>query len=63
MDWFLKAIEWLKGKKVYLLMASAILAAIGAYLGGDITLIQMAQAIWAAVTGGAFRAAISKSKA
>lgn len=63
MEWFLKAIEWLKGKKAYLLLASAVLGAIGAYLGGEITLVQMASAIWAAITGMAFRAGIAKSKA
>ena len=61
MEWFLKAIEWFKGKKAYLLLASAILAAIGAYLGAEITFAQMVSAIWAAITGMAFRAGITKS--
>ncbi len=61
MEWFLKAIEWLKGKKTYLLLASVILGAIGAYLGGEMTFVQMVAAIWAAITGGAFRAGITKS--
>lgn len=62
MQWFLNAIEWLKGKKVYFLSVSAILAAVGAYLGAEITLIQMVQAIWAAILAMGLRAGITKSK-
>lgn len=63
MEWFTNLIEKLKGSKAYILLASAILAAIAAYLGDEITFVQMVSAIWAAITGMAFRAGISKSKA
>ena len=61
MEWFTKFVETLRGKKAYLLLASAILGAVGAYLGNEITFVQMASAIWAAITGMAFRAGITKS--
>lgn len=61
MEWFTNFIEKLKGKKAYLLLASAILGAIGAYLGDEMTFVQMVAAIWAAITGMAFRAGITKS--
>lgn len=63
MEWFTKFVEKLKGSKAYILLASAILAAIAAYLGDEITLFEMVSTIWAAITGMAFRAGISKSKA
>ena len=61
MEWFTNFIEKLKGKKAYVLLASAILAAIAAYLGDEITFVQMVSAIWAALTGMSFRAGITKS--
>lgn len=63
MDWFTKFVEKLRGSKAYLLLASAILGAIAAYLGDEITFVQMVSIIWTALTGMAFRAGISKSKA
>lgn len=62
MEWFTNFIEKLKGSKAYILLASAILAAVAAYLGDEITLFEMVSTIWAALTGMAFRAGISKSK-
>ncbi len=62
MQWFLDAIEWLKGKKTYFFSIGTILTVIGTYLSGDITFIMMAQAIWAAIMAMLVRAGISKSK-
>lgn len=52
--------DWLKGKKVYFISASAILAAFAGFLDDQITFIQMLEAAWIAILAMAGRAAISK---
>ena len=54
---------WLQGKKTYLVMIIAIAGAIVAYLNGEMSVIQMAQAIMAAFGIGALRSGITKSGA
>lgn len=61
MEWFIKTVEWLKGKKTYFLSFGAMLTAIGIYLSGDITLMEMVEAIWAAILAMTIRAGVSKS--
>jgi len=53
--------KWLAGKKVYLTMAAAIVAAVVAYSEDALTVVEAATAIWAAVAGVFFRAAVAKS--
>lgn len=53
-------IEWLKGKKTYLICASAILTAVIAYLSDSITIGELVTAIYAAITGMSLRGGISK---
>ena len=52
---------WLQGKKTYILVIGAIVAAIVGYVEGTFTLIQAGQAIWIALFGGALRSGITKS--
>jgi hypothetical protein len=56
----MKILEWLQGKKTYLVCIAGILAAIIAYLSGEMTMIQMVEAIWAAVAGMTLRAGVAK---
>ena len=53
--------DWLAGKKVYLTMGVAIVAAVIAYSEDALTIVETATAIWAAVAGVFFRAAVDKS--
>ena len=53
--------KWLQGKKTYLVIISGIIAAILAYLNGDMTLVQALSAIWVALGLGAVRSGVSKS--
>ena len=52
---------WLSGKKVYLTMVVAIIAAIIGFSEGALTTVETATAVWAAVAAVFFRAAITKS--
>ena len=53
-------LNWLKGKKTYLIALAAIIGAIAAYANGDMTLLQMAEAIFIACGGASLRAGIAK---
>jgi len=53
--------DFLSGKKAYLLMVAAIIAAIVGWSEDALTLTEAIAAIWAAVTAGAIRAGITKS--
>ena len=53
-------VEWLKGKKAYLLGAAAIIGAVAGFADGKLTLEQAIQAIWGGLTAIALRAGISK---
>ena len=55
-------LEWLKGKKTYIICAAGILTALGAYLSGSISLTELISAIYAAFTGMSLRAAVTKGK-
>ena len=52
--------DFLKGKKTYVIMAIGVLTAVGAYLTGDLTLIQAIQAVLGALGLGALRGGVSK---
>ncbi len=54
-------IEWLKGKKSYIVCVLGILTAIVAYLNGAITMTQAIEAIWTAIAGITIRAGVTKS--
>lgn len=54
-------LEKLKGFKTYIVAAAAILTAVGAWLGGEMALGSMVEAIFAAVTAMTIRAGIAKS--
>lgn len=45
-----KFLEWLKGKRTVFVQLGAIFAAIGAYLTGELSLMEMGGALWAALT-------------
>lgn len=53
--------QLLQGKKAYLVMVGGIIAAVVAYLNGDMSLMQMVGAIWTALGLGALRSGIGKS--
>ena len=56
----MQALEWLKGKKTYIVAAALVLTALSGFVTGDVTL---AQAVDQALTGlglGAVRAGIAK---
>ena len=53
--------QWLQGKKTYLVVVSALLGAVIAYLNGDLSLVQALQTIAAALGFGALRSGVSKS--
>lgn len=52
--------NWLSGKKAYIVMIGAIIAAIGGYAEGTLTLAELVTAIFAALGLGATRSAIGK---
>ncbi|GAF69460.1 unnamed protein product [marine sediment metagenome] len=52
--------EWLQGKKTYLVVAAAVIAAIIGYLNGELTIVQGVGAILAALGLGSARSAIGK---
>ena len=52
---------WLSGKKTYLVCAAAILAAVIAYSQDQVTLIQLIEAVLAAIGGMTLRAGVTKS--
>lgn len=54
-------LDFLSGKKTYLLMLAAIFTAIAGLANGDITIVQTIEAVFAAVGGMTIRAAITKS--
>jgi len=56
-----KVKEWLSGKKTYLVCAAAILAAVIAYSQDQVTLIQLIEAVLAAIGGMTLRAGVTKS--
>tara|TARA_R110000822_G_scaffold18434_3_gene60942 strand:- start:619 stop:777 length:159 start_codon:yes stop_codon:yes gene_type:complete len=51
--------EYLKGKKTYIVAVIAVLTAIASYLTGDLTIPQAGQAILTAVLGATLRHGIS----
>lgn len=53
-------INWLKGKKTYIISLSAILASVGAYLSGTIDLTTAIQQVWAALLAMSVRGGIAK---
>lgn len=55
--------DFLSGKKTYLVCAVAILSALAAYSQDQVTLVQMVEAILAAITGMTLRSAVQKSGA
>jgi hypothetical protein len=61
MSWFSKANELLSGMKTYLVAIVAIVGALIGYVDHQLTLIQLLQAIWAAITAMTIRAAVKKS--
>jgi hypothetical protein len=60
MDLLAKIGAWLQGKKTYLVMIAAILGAIAGYATGELTVVQMIQAIMAALGLGALRSGVAK---
>lgn len=57
-----KILEWLKGKKTYIVALSAIIGAIAAYATGEILLKEMIVVIVGAIIAMTERAAIKKSE-
>jgi len=57
----MKILEWLRGKKTYVICASAILGAIAAYVSNEIMLKEMIVAIVGALIAASTRAGITKS--
>lgn len=51
--------DYLKGKKTYIVAAIAVLTALAGYLAGDLTIPQAGQAILTAVLGATLRHGIS----
>ena len=51
-------IEWLKGKKTYLVCVAGILAAVIGYLNGEISMAQAIEAIFIAIGGITLRAGV-----
>jgi hypothetical protein len=58
-----KLIEFLKGKKTYIIAAGAILTALGAYLDGKMDTVTFALAVMGALGFGTLRAGIAKGAA
>lgn len=56
MNWIGSVIDWLQGKKTYLIAASAILTAVIAYLNKSISLTELVAAIYAAIAGMSLKA-------
>ncbi len=54
-------IDFLNGKKTYMVCVAAILTALVAWLNGALTLAQFVEAIFAAIGGITLRAGITKS--
>jgi hypothetical protein len=61
MTWLTKLQDALSGVKTYLVALAAIIAAVVGYADHQLTLIQLLQAIWAAITAMTIRAAVKKS--
>jgi hypothetical protein len=62
-DWLNDLKEFFKGKKTYLLGIVAILTAIAGWASGELTVIEFAKAIWAALVAMGIRAGISGTPA
>lgn len=56
-----KILEWLKGKKTYVVAISAIVAAVASYASGTIEVGEMIKLIVAAIMAMTIRAGITKS--
>ena len=54
--------DWLKGKKTYVVAAAAILTAVGTFLGDGMSIGDLVTAIFAAITTMTLRAGIAKVK-
>ena len=52
--------EWLKGKKTYIVAAAAILTAFGTYLGDGMSIGELITAIYAALATITLRAGVAK---
>lgn len=57
----MKILEWLRGKKTYVLAVSSIFAALAAYATGQIEVGEMIKLIVAAIMAMTIRAGITKS--
>jgi len=57
----MKILEWLKGKKTYLVAISTIIGAIASYASGTIEVGEMIKIIVAAIMAMTIRAGITKS--
>lgn len=57
----MKILEWLKGKKTYIVGISAIVAALASYATGNIESSEMIKLIVAAILAMTMRAGITKS--
>jgi hypothetical protein len=53
--------DFLNGKKMYLLAASAFFAAVAGYATGELSLTQALAAVWASLATASAKAAIVKS--
>jgi hypothetical protein len=56
-------LNWLQGKKTYLVALAAILTAVVAWLNGAIDVVTLVQTIFAALGGAALRAGVAKGAA
>lgn len=54
-------LEWLKGKKTYLVCIVGILSALVGYINGDVSMAQMIEAIFIAIGAMTMRAGVTKS--
>lgn len=58
-----KVREFLKGKKTYIVAAAGILAAVLAYVQDQLTTVQLAEAIFAAIAAATIRAGVTTETA
>lgn len=53
-------LTWFQGKKVYIVSILSILGAIGAYLAGDMTVVELFNSIQLALSAMGLRAGVAK---
>ena len=54
-------VDWLKGKKTYITAIAGALAAVGGWLGGEMSIVGMFQSVWAALSVVFIRLGVTKS--